>query len=136
MLRDFRPALHRSYGATASRCARGHEPDRRVERHGLPLGERRQNLSDRTGGSGANLSLLAFQSAARRSDFERALHSRIKTAPDRDVERKIAWLHRYPGETGPAQYPMHPRFGGERERPWIVGARLRTSSGLLLTSRP
>src|SRR5207247_10715218 len=109
----------------ASGSPRGHEPDRRVERHGLPLGERRQNLSDRTGGSGANVSLLAFQRAARRPDFERALHSRIKTAPDRDVERKIAWLHRYPGEAGPAQYPMHPRFGGERQPPWNTRARLR-----------
>ena len=87
-----------------------------MKRHRVALGERRKRLAQRVDGGGAEFGRLAFQRPVSRADFERALHRGFETAPDRDIERQRARLHRDAREAGTAENPMHALFGGECER--------------------
>ena len=56
---------------------------------------------------------MTLKRAAGRSDFKRALHRRVETAPDRDVERQIARLHGNTRESGLSEDAMNALLGGE-----------------------
>ncbi len=68
---------------------------------------------------------MPLQRAGRRADFERGLNRRIKTAPDRNIEREIARLHRYPRKTCRAQDVRHALLGGKCKRTRVFRTNLR-----------
>src|SRR6202165_6040787 len=84
------------------------------------------------GSRSAHVGRLLRKRAGGGADFQRGLDRRIEAAPDRKIEREIARLHVYPGESGLAQYAVPARFGGERERTGVFRSELRQLRGVFV----